>query len=99
MKILLAADGSEETRRAAAQLAALYETFGKATEIHVLHVCPPSAEAPHAGSTLGIAERILDDAAVPFHSWWVAGEPREEVRRFIAAHHIDMLMVGERRER
>jgi hypothetical protein len=97
MKILLAADATEATRSAAAQLAALYATFGKAAEIHVLHVCPRSPEPAANGASLGIAERILDDADVPFHSWWVAGDRTEEVRRFIAAHGIDMLMVGERR--
>jgi len=60
MKILLAADGSPFTVKAAKYLAAHFDLFGAGAELHVLHVTPPIP----AGLAVSNARRILGDDAI-----------------------------------
>ncbi|QJR14235.1 universal stress protein [Usitatibacter palustris] len=110
MKILLAADGSEYTRRATRQLVKLAAALAQPPEIHLLNVHPPLpyagaaaiAESPvtkyHAdecAAALAVAEAVLLDASVPFYrSTWIAGNTGEMICGYAATNAIDLIVMG-----
>lgn len=110
MKILLAADGSDYTKRAARELAKHVDWFAKPPEITILHVRPPF---PFAGAAarvgkeavekyereeslkaLAVAEKELDKAGVAYDSVWVIGQVAEEIVRCAKRHAIDLIVMG-----
>ncbi|QJR13913.1 universal stress protein [Usitatibacter palustris] len=110
MKILLAADGSEHTRRAAKHLVAHLHWFAEKPTVSLLNVHAPmplnrAAAIVGKGAVdaymreeclkaLAVAESELAAAKVPYQSSWVSGEVAEEVARFVAANGIDLIVMG-----
>ena len=110
MKILIAADGSEYTKKATAYVASRPEWLQQDSELHVLHVEPPVA-SPRARAFLGSdavnnyykeesalalekAESILRDRNVPFKSSYLVGDIAERIHEYARQHGIDMIVMG-----
>ena len=110
MKILLAADGSDYTKKAAKQLARYVAFLKEPAEIHVLYVHPP-LPYPGAGSVVGkktiekyqkedsdealaVAEKQLRKEDLRFQPHWVVGDVCEEIGAFVKEHKIDLVVMG-----
>jgi nucleotide-binding universal stress UspA family protein len=110
MKILLAADGSEHTRKSARQLAKLAGLLKAPAEIHLLHVHAP-LPFPGAGAAVGKgtveayqreesqaalapAEQELQQAGVAFESHWTKGDVCDELARFVREHGVELVVMG-----
>lgn len=114
MKILLAADGSEFTRRAARHLARHIGWFAQPPEVHVLHVHPPvpyPGAAARAGKSaiadylrtdseaaLAVAEKELRKAGIAFEASWCMGDVAREIGAFAKKHAIELIVMGSRGE-
>lgn len=110
MKILLAADGSDYTRKAARQLAKYTKFLAENPEIHLLHVHAPlpykSAVAvvgkavvekyqrEESEKALRVAEKELRKAGVPYTAHWMAGDVAEAISEYVDRHDIDMVVMG-----
>jgi nucleotide-binding universal stress UspA family protein len=107
MKILLAADGSEFTRRAASYLVTPLSALAKAPEIHLINVHAPIPLAGMAGSgaakkyheeeckaALAVAEGVFRDAGVQFTSSWTVGDAAEEIVAYAAKNGTDIIVMG-----
>lgn len=110
MKILLAADGSEYTKRAARHLVDHLAWFAKPPEIHLLHVRPPlpypgaaarigkkaidEYERAESRAALAVAEKILDKAAIAYQSAWSVGDVATAIGTYAKKHGIDLVVVG-----
>jgi nucleotide-binding universal stress UspA family protein len=110
MKILLAADGSEHSRRAAAFLVANVKAFANAPEIHLLNVHAPipyARAAAVAGAdsvnryheeeckkALAVAEGVLAQGGLKYQSSRTAGEAPAEIAAYAAKHGIDLIVMG-----
>jgi len=110
MKILLAADGSEFTRRAALHLVEHARQFSQVPEIHILNVHAPIPYARAAAvvgsdvvhdyhkdeceAALKVAEDVLRAAGLPFHSAWVAGDIAPAVAAHAQQKRIDLIVMG-----
>jgi nucleotide-binding universal stress UspA family protein len=112
MKILLAADGSEYTAKAAHFVAKHVKGFKTAPEIMVHHVVPP---LPYAGAAravgkktiedyqkkeadaaLDFAMRELGDAAKDAKATYTVGDTCEEIGKFVSKHKVDLVVMGSR---
>lgn len=110
MKILLAADGSEFTRRAASFVASNLAELSKPPEIHLLNVHAP-IPVPRAASVAGsdvvdkyhkeeceaalaVAEGVFKGAGVKYQATWVVGKAGEEIAAYAAKHGMDLVVVG-----
>lgn len=110
MNILIAADGSDYTRRAAEYVASRPELLRSGSQLHVFHVEPP-VTSPRARAVLGAevvddyykkeceaalapAEEILRGKSVPFQSAHVVGVIPEEIQKYVNKHDIDMIVMG-----
>jgi nucleotide-binding universal stress UspA family protein len=110
MKILIAVDGSEYSRRAANYVAQHASQLAQAPEIHLLHVHAP-LPYPGAAAALGkgaienyqrdeseaalsVAEKELASLKPRVKSAWCAGEIANEVARYVEANGIDLVVVG-----
>jgi nucleotide-binding universal stress UspA family protein len=106
MKILLAADGSEFTSRAARYLVDYVALLAKPPAVHVFTVHTP---IPYAGGgknavhdyheeeclkALAVAQGVLTSGGVPFTSSWVAGEPGKEIAAYAEANATDLIVMG-----
>ena len=108
MNILIAADGSPYTRRAARYVAKRLRDFGKAPQIHVLHVHPA---LPYGGvakvvgdsaveryqrdaskKALKVAVKQLGNAKCT--TAWVVGDVAAEVKAYVRRHRIDLVVMG-----
>ena len=110
MKILLAADNSDYTRRAARHLVTHLSWFAQAPEVHVLHVHPPipypgaAARAGQAAidrylkedseSALRMATKELDKAKVDYTATWVTGNVTEQIAAFVKKNKVDLVVMG-----
>jgi len=110
MKILLAADGSEHSRKAAKQLVKYVKFLAEAPEIHLLHVhaaLPYKRAAAIVGkaaiekyqreeseAALKVCTKELASLKLPAKSVWVVGDVVEEVGRYVDKHKIDLIVVG-----
>jgi nucleotide-binding universal stress UspA family protein len=110
MNILLAADGSEYTKRAARYLADYVADLAKKPKVHVLHVhgaLPYGRAASVVGKkaiekyqseecdkALAIARKELDKAGVKYEAHWVIGEVAEQVKAFAKENDIDLIVMG-----
>ena len=110
MKILLAADGSEYTQRAARFLAGHVAEFAKKPEVFLLHVHPrmpyPGAAAAAGRSAvesyqkeecekaLTVARTVLDQAGVAYQAEWMQGDVAECIRDYANKVGADMIVMG-----
>lgn len=110
MKILLAADNSEFTRRAARHLVKHLSWFSQSPEVQVLHVHPPipypgaAAKAGKAAieqylredseAALRVATKELDRAKVAYTASWVTGNVAASIAKFVKKHDIDLVVMG-----
>jgi len=110
MKILLAADGSEYTKRAAVHLVKHIGWFARRPEIHLLHVRPklpfPGAaafagrkaidkyEREEAEAALKVATRILDKASIAHEAAWKVGDVAPEIAAYCRKNGIDLVVMG-----
>jgi nucleotide-binding universal stress UspA family protein len=109
MKILLAADGSEYTKKAAAFLVTHERLVGPDDELIVLHVqsaVPPrvktmlgasavrSYHSDEAAKVLVPIERFLKRHPLKFRTMWVVGSPAAEVVRVAKQEGAHMIVMG-----
>jgi len=110
MKILLAADNSEFTRRAARHLVTHLSWFAEPPEVFVLHVHPsipyPGAAA-RAGkaaideylkedseAALKVATKELDKAKVRYNAYWTTGNVARQIAASVKKHGVDLVVMG-----
>ena len=112
MKILLAADGSEHTRKAAQEVVRLARALKEAPSIRVHFVCPPlpypSAAAvvgtkvvegyqrEQAGEALEVAQQAFKDAGLACEVTYTVGDVAKEIVALIGREKVDLLVVGSR---
>ena len=112
MNILLAADGSDYTKRAARFLVENLASLKDPAEVHVLHVRPalpyPGAaaavgkralekyEAEESETALSVAEKVLEKAKVPFKSSHQVGEVATAIRDYARKNGVDLIVMGSR---
>ena len=110
MNILLAADGSDYTKRAAKYLAQYVEGLSKSPSVHVLHVhgalpygraasvvgkkAVEKYQAEECEKALAPARKELDKAGVDYEAHWVIGDVAEEVKNFTKKNGIDLIVMG-----
>jgi nucleotide-binding universal stress UspA family protein len=109
MKILLAADGSDYTKKAAAFLVTHEKLAGPEDELLVLHVqlaVPPRVKTmlganairsyhdEEAAKVLGPLERFLKRHKLNFRTMWVVGSPSAEVVRVAKQEKVHMIVMG-----
>ncbi|HUI99544.1 MAG TPA: universal stress protein [Usitatibacter sp.] len=110
MKILIAADNSEFTRRAARHLVTHLSWFAETPEVLVLHVHPPipypgaAAAAGRAAvqrylkedseAALRMATKELDKADVRYTASWVTGKAAEEIANSVKKNKVDLVVMG-----
>lgn len=112
MKILLAADGSEYTRKAARALIRHVADFRSPPGILVHHVIPP---IPYPGAAAVVGKKAIDDyhresaetalavatdefakAKLAFTTSWSVGEVASEIAALVKKNKIDLVVVGSR---
>jgi nucleotide-binding universal stress UspA family protein len=110
MRILLAADGSDYTKRAARHLVEHQGWFKRPAQIHLLHVRPP-LPYPGAAATVGrkaiqeyereesrtalaVAQKVLDKAGVSYESAWRVGDAASTIADYAKANKIDLIVMG-----
>ena len=112
MKILLAADGSEHSRKAAKQLVKYAKFLAEAPEIHLLHVhasIPYKRAAAIVGkaaiekyqreeseAALKVPEKELHKAKIAYSAHWMAGDVAQAIKEVGKRHHIDLVVMGSR---
>lgn len=110
MKILLAADGSEFTRKAAKHLARHIAWFSKPPEVVIFHVRPtipyPGAaaaagrkavekyEREEAEKALKVARKELDKAGIAYAAKWTTGDVAAEVGRYVKKNGVELVVLG-----
>ena len=110
MKILLAADGSAYTTRAAVWLVQSVGALAKAPEIHLLHVHAPipypgvvrvigrkairDYQRDESRKALAVAEKVLRKAKLAHKSTWLVGDIAETVADYVARCRIDLVVMG-----
>jgi nucleotide-binding universal stress UspA family protein len=110
MRILLAADGSEYTRKAARQLVKYTKFLAEAPEVHLLyvHAALPYKRAmaivgkaavekyqrEESEAALDVAEKELEKAGLGFTSHWRVGDVAEQIAAFVKDNGIDLIVMG-----
>ena len=110
MKILLAVDGSEYSRRATNFVTKNFALLAQPPELHLLHVHAPipypgaAASAPKGAiekyqkedseAALAVAQKELTAANLTAKSAWCVGDVAEEGARYVERHAIDLIVVG-----
>ena len=110
MKILLAADGSDYTRKAAAHLVKLLAWFKEKPEVFVHTVRPPlpypgaiaaigkkaveDYEREEAQKALEVATRELQGAGVNAKVSFSVGDIASEIRNVAHANKVDLVVIG-----
>ena len=110
MKILLAADNSEFTQRAARHLVTHLSWFAQPPEVLVLHVHPPipyPGAAAAAGkeaverylredseAALRKATKELDKAKVRYTASWITGKVAEGIAAAVKKNKVDLVVMG-----
>lgn len=110
MNILIAADGSEYTCRAAQYVASQPGWLQPSSHLHIFHAEPP-VTSPRARAILGKevvddyykheceaalapAEKILREKNVLFQSAYAVGVITEEIQKYVEKNDIDMIVMG-----
>jgi nucleotide-binding universal stress UspA family protein len=110
MKMLLAADGSEYTKRAARHVVEHLGWLARPAQIHVLHVRPPlpypgaaavvgkkaieKYEREESEAALAVAEKVLGKAGVAYESAWRVGDVAAVIAGYAKANGIDLIVMG-----
>lgn len=110
MKILLAVDGSEYSRKAVRHLMKHFDWFGNPPELHLLHVklpIPPGRARSVLGddavsnyykeeseAALAPSEKLLRKAEIPFRSTYRVGEIAGEIQSYVKKNKIDLIVMG-----
>lgn len=110
MKILLAVDGSEYSRKAVRHLIKHFDWFSKPAELHLLHVklpLPPGRARSFLGddtvneyyreeslAALAPSEKILRKAGIAFCSAHKVGDVASEIQSYVKKNKIDMIVMG-----
>jgi nucleotide-binding universal stress UspA family protein len=109
MKILLAADGSDYTKKALGFLVNHEELLGPDGELAVLNVQPPvpprvstmvgsgvvhDYHKDEAGKVLGPINTFLDRHPLRYRSWWVVGQAGDEIVRAAVAEKAQLIVMG-----
>jgi nucleotide-binding universal stress UspA family protein len=109
MKILLAADGSEYTKKAAAFLVTHERLAGPDDELIVLHVQSPvpprvktmlgasairSYHSDEAAKVLAPLERFLKRHSLNFRTAWAVGSPASEIVQVARKEGVHMIVMG-----
>jgi nucleotide-binding universal stress UspA family protein len=110
LNILLAADGSRFTARAARYLAAHLRDFTGVPAVHILHVHAPLPFAGASGvvgraaidryhqeeseKAIAVAVKPLQKAGIKCTTSWVVGDVAREVAASVERHKADMVVVG-----
>ena len=110
MNILLAADGSEYTKRAAKHVAVLAAELARKPAIFLLNVHPPlpfpgaaaaagkeaveSYQREECEKALRVAQKELDKAGLKYQASWVVGEVAESVAGYAKKVGADLLVMG-----
>lgn len=110
MKILLAADGSEYTAKAADYLVDYIRQLKEAPELHLFHVKTPIPDGliqsmvgrseieayyrEESEAALANAEKVLHEKGVPFTSSYVVGNIAAKIREYVSNQNIDMVVMG-----
>jgi len=111
VKILIAADGSEHTRRTVAYVVKHLDLLGAKPEIHLIHVRPPlpgraaAALGPsivrryHSEQTrkaLAASKRILGRAKVPYKEVQMVGDAGERIATYAKKGKFSLIVLGSR---
>jgi nucleotide-binding universal stress UspA family protein len=109
MRVLIAVDGSEYTKKALAFLVANEELIGSDGEVVVLNVqapMPPRVTTmvgsgvvhdhhkEEADKVLGPVNAFLDRHPIRFRSSWVVGQAGEEIVKAAQAENARMIVMG-----
>lgn len=110
MRILLAADGSEFTKKAARQLAKYTKYLAEPAEIHLLHVHAPlpypgamkivgkdavkKYQREESEAALKVAEKELKKAGLAYEAHWMVGDVAESIAASVKRHDIQMVVMG-----
>lgn len=106
-KILLAADGSEHSLRAADQAIELAKQNHSAlTLIYVLDVADAKSHVLHNWNSLDAnqkrkeaikaVEAKLDASLIPYETVFIPGDPGPEIVDFANEHKFDLVIIGSR---
>jgi nucleotide-binding universal stress UspA family protein len=108
MKILLAVDGSECTRKAVAFIAT-HEAMLEGGELVVVHVQPPlpprvegfvghqTVQQYHedeARKVLAPVEEFIRRHNISFRTRWLVGRPAQEIVRLAGEEHANFIVMG-----
>lgn len=112
MKILLAVDGSEYSRRAANYVAKHASWLREPPEIHLLYVHAPlpypgavkvvgkkaveAYEREESEAALSVAQKELAAAKLDAKSVWKVGDVVGEIAKYVDKNKIDMIVIGSR---
>lgn len=110
MKILLAADGSEHSRKAAKQLVKYCKFLAENPEIHILHVhaalpykravavvgkaAVEKYQREESEAALKVSEKELKKADIPYEAHWMSGDVAKSIAQFVDRHRIDLVVMG-----
>jgi nucleotide-binding universal stress UspA family protein len=112
MKILLAVDGSEYSRRSANYVAKHASWLKEPPELHLLYVHPPlpykgaakvvgkkaidDYEREESEAALSVAQKELAAAKLEAKSVWKVGDVVGEIAKYVEKNKIDMIVIGSR---
>jgi len=110
VRILLAADGSAFTRKAARYVAEHVRALAKRPEVLLLHVRPPipypsaaayvgkkaiqQYERDEARKALNVATSLLKKAGVACKAAWIVGDAATEIAAYAKKSRADLIVMG-----
>ena len=110
MKILLAADGSKHSRKAAKQLVKYAGFLAEVPEVHLLHVHAPLPykraiavvgkaaveryQREESEAALKACEKELTKGGLPYSAHWMAADVAPAINEFAERHDIDLVVMG-----
>ena len=110
MKILLAADGSEFSQRAASFLVRHGAWLAEPPEVHVLYVHAPlpypgaaaivgkeaieKYQQEESETALGVSEKELRAANIKYKAGWRVGDVAQQIGAYVKENGIDLIVMG-----